>query len=186
MDVLRVVDFVESHKRINRDAKAVKNEIEVLAKAIDGVNSATELDVRAGGELLSEIRLPFWAKHFVYPTKVSILPGAMYKDLVVRPAKTEWEYDSTAVYNAARRVGQFFKDAEVKMVSASELRGNPAVFSQIKGSVQGWVYQERDDEFFYPVPLVDELNSVLGNEWGNMTLEKMVKLFFARTFSMTE
>lgn len=186
MDVVRVMEFVESHKRINRDVKTVKDAVEVLAKAIDGVNAATELEIRAGGELLSQIALPFWAKHFVYPTKVSILPGAMYKDLVVRPTNTEWVYDASAVTNAARRVGQFFKDAEVEMVMASTLRGEPAVLSQVKWVSNGWVYQEKEDEFFYPIPLIDELNSVLGNEWGNMRIEKMLPLFFTRTFSMSK
>lgn len=186
MDITRVVDFVDSHKRINRDAKTVKSEIEILSQAVVGINAATELEIRAGGELLSQIELPFWVKPFVYPTKVSILPGAAYKDLVVRPTANQWQYDAAAVTNAARKVGQFFKDAEVRMVKASELRGDPAVLSQIKWMSSGWVYQERDDEFFYPVPLVDTLNSVIGDEWGNMKADRMIQLFFARTFSMTE
>lgn len=179
----KLTDFVESHKKINRPADKLKGDISLIMETVDQVNSANELEKRVGDELLSQIFLPSWVKPFVFPIKVSLLPGFQYKDLVLRPAKiANWEYKGAQVANAANRVAQYFKTT-AQMVSADQLRGTEKVLSEVKFCLKGMV-EQKAEELFYPIPMVVTLADCLGDEWANMQSEKMVDLWLARAFSM--
>lgn len=179
-----VKDYVESHKRINRPVANLESHIKVILETVENINSAGELDKRIGGELLNEIFVPSWVKPFVFPKKVSLFPGFQYKDMVARPAKDpDWVYDGAKVAYAANMVAQYFK-CTARLVSAETLRGSELVPSQVSFSVDGQV-ERKGNELFYPVPLIPDLAAVLGDVWFNETEDKMVELFFARSFDMT-
>lgn len=179
----RVEAYVESHKTVSFSGKTLEQDLNVILEAVDEVNSLTELDTKVGGELLDEAKLPSWVAPFVYPVKVAVLPGFQYPDVVERPQPTaDWVFDIPKVTVASHRIAQLFKTVP-DFRSVRDLRGDLAMISAVHFAVNGWVRQD-GDELFYPVPLVSGTASVLGTEWGTMQLDRMIELFFARSFNI--
>jgi hypothetical protein len=111
-----------------------------------------------------------------------VLPGYDMRDLVVRPAKDDkYEYDEAVIARAAQIIAQTHKTNR-KMVLVKEFRNSEATLSQIKMSINGRVSQQ-EKEAFIPVPLVSDLDAILG-DWSNEDEEKVVKDYFLHSFNM--
>lgn len=178
-----VVDNVElEHTVTNFKRDEVEAAVKTIFELIDQINACGELDKRVGSERLENIMIPDWATVFIYPAKVSVLPGYDMRDLVVRPAKDDnYEYDEAAIARAAQIIAQTHKTSR-KMVLAKDSRSAEATLSQINMSINGRVDQ-KDKEYFIPVPLVSDLDAILG-DWSNEDEEKVVKDYFLHSFNM--
>lgn len=181
--VQKVTDIVELEHTITKFERTdIEPSVKTIFKLVDQINACKELDRWVGGERLENIVIPEWAKVFIFPTKVSILPGFDFKDLVLRPAKDEsYVYDEAEIIKAAQKIAQTRKTSR-KMMSAKEARGAEATLSAIQMCIDGRVRQE-GKEGFIPVPLISDLNSNLG-DWSNEDESKVVKDFFNHSFKM--
>lgn len=178
-----VVDNVElEHTVTNFKREEVENAVKTIFELIDQINACGELDRRVGSERIENIMIPNWAKVFIYPAKVSVLPGYDMRDLVVRPAKDDkYEYDEAVIARAAQIIAQTHKTNR-KMVPVKEFRNSEATLSQIKMAINGRVFQQ-EKEAFIPVPLVSDLDAILG-DWSNEDEEKVVKDYFLHSLEM--
>lgn len=181
--VQKVTDIVELEHTITKFERTdIEPSVKTIFKLVDQINACKELDRWVGGERLENIVIPEWAKVFIFPTKVSILPGFDFKDLVLRPDKDEsYVYDEAEIIKAAQKIAQTRKTSR-KMMSAKEARGAEATLSAIQMCIEGRVRQE-GKEGFIPVPLISDLNSNLG-DWSNEDESKVVKDFFNHSFKM--
>lgn len=181
--VQKVTDIVELEHTITKFERTdIEPSVKTIFKLVDQINACKELDRWVGGERLENIVIPEWAKVFIFPTKVSILPGFDFKDLVLRPDKDEsYVYDEAEIIKAAQKIAQTRKTSR-KMMSAKEARGAEATLSAIQMCIDGRVRQE-GKEGFIPVPLISDLNSNLG-DWSNEDESKVVKDFFNHSFKM--
>lgn len=181
--VQKVTDIVELEHTITKFERTdIEPSVKTIFKLVDQINACKELDRWVGGERLENIVIPEWAKVFIFPTKVSILPGFDFKDLVLRPDKDKsYVYDEAEIIKAAQKIAQTRKTSR-KMISAKEARGAEATLSAIQMCIDGRVRQE-GKEGFIPVPLISDLNSNLG-DWSNEDESKVVKDFFNHSFKM--
>lgn len=181
--VQKVTDIVELEHTITKFERTdIEPSVKTIFKLVDQINACKELDRWVGGERLENIVIPEWAKVFIFPTKVSILPGFDFKDLVLRPDKDEsYVYDEAEIIKAAQKIAQTRKTSR-KMMSAKEARGAEATLSATQMCIDGRVRQE-GKEGFIPVPLISDLNSNLG-DWSNEDESKVVKDFFNHSFKM--
>lgn len=178
-----VTDFVElEHTITNFKRQEIEEAVWTIFRLIDQINACNEFDRRIGLERLENIMIPEWAKPFIFPAKVSILPGYDMRDLVLRPQKdSTYDYDEVSIIRAAQLIAQTRKTNR-KMVFAKEFRTAEATLSQVKMSINGRVFQQ-EREAFIPVPLVGELDSVLG-DWSNEDEVKVVRDYFLHSFNM--
>lgn len=178
-----VTDNVElEHTTTTFDRTKVEEAVKTIFKLVDQINACGELEKRVGSERFENVMIPDWAKVFIYPSKVSILPGYDMKDLVIRPEKEAgYQYDEVEITKAAQLIAQTHK-TQRKMICVKELREAEATISQVKFSINGRVLQQ-EKEGFIPVPLESGLDSNLG-DWSNEDEEKVVKDYFLHSFKM--
>lgn len=181
--VQKVTDYVELEHTITKfDKDDIKTSVQTIFDLVDQINACKELDRWVGGERLENIVIPEWARVFIFPTKVSILPGFDMKDLVLRPDKNQdYVYNEAEIIKAAQKIAQARK-TDRKLISAKEARGPEATLSAVQICIDGRVRQE-GKEGFIAVPLISDLNSNLG-DWSNEDESKVVKDFFNHSFKM--
>lgn len=177
-----LADDVEAKKCVKIEKTAIEDAWKVLLPVINQVNACAELDRVCGGVRLEDLRLPSFVKPFIFPPKVSLEASFEARDLVYRPAKeAEFEYDEKAVTKASYVICSTLKKTP-DMKTAAELRGEPAVFSNVDFSIRNKT-RLRDERLFYPVPLNDALESLLG-DWSNAETDKVIQTWINRCFSV--
>lgn len=181
--VQRVTDYVELEHTITKFERTdIEPSVKTIFDLVDQINACEELDRWVGGERLENVVIPEWAKVFIFPPKVSILPGFDMKDLVLRPAKDEtYVYDEAAIIKAAQKIAQTRKTSR-KLISAKDARGSEATLSAVQMCIDGRVRQE-GKEGFIPVPLISDVDSNLG-DWSNEDESKVVSDYFNHSFRM--
>lgn len=181
--VQRVTDYVELEHTITKFERTdIEPSVKTIFDLVDQINACEELDRWVGGERLENVVIPEWAKVFIFPPKVSILPGFDMKDLVLRPAKDEtYVYDEAAIIKAAQKIAQTRKTSR-KLISAKDARGSEATLSAVQMCIDGRVRQE-GKEGFIAVPLISDVDSNLG-DWSNEDESKVVSDYFNHSFRM--
>lgn len=175
-----VFDYIESRKLVAK-LGCEKEDVKTIFDAIFAVNSVDEFTFTVGNTRLSEVYLPKWVAPFVYPPRVSLLPGFNAADLVQRPKVGTYVYDESEVRKAAYRISASQKK-QPEFERADQLRGDVATLSNVKFEVKGKTFQLAD-ELFIPIPLVSTLESHLGG-WSNAEADVIIRQYLMRVFSI--
>lgn len=177
-------DKIHQERKI-ANSKEAEDSVPAILKVVDQVNALGEYDRRIGDINLADIYLPTWAKAFIAPVKVTLgVPGSIYEDLVVRPAKeADFVYDEAEIRKGSTLIAGAFK-TQPAYQTALEMRTSAGekALSAVHYAINGNSRQE-GNELFVPLTLNPALEQVLGQSWYNITADEMIKRYFLRSFS---
>lgn len=165
--------YLDMSKRISKLnlPNNAKEACEYIENTIQAINSCGTYTLNMDGQSLKEIRVPDWFAQFVYPIKVSVLPGDNLPDLVKRPQYPEnYHFDQNEIARLNQIIMGSHKAGHLaKLVTVESLRGEERVLSAVNPEVKGMVKRD-GGELFWPVPLIDEVLCIYDG-WGFFNME---------------